>query len=543
MRKKIRVVPILALLIVSFFWVARSAFALRAPLLHDITVQNAAVTAEVTKGQTSLDSFVPRVFKGNLRALGCNVGPLGCLEDDGTGKLAPQANFIEGVTKAIAYVYEAKPAGTATYVADVLKDMRINIAQPAYAQGLGFSALSPILEVWKIFRNVAYFSFVIIFLVIGFMIMFRQQIGGQTVVTAQQAIPKIIIALLLVTFSYAIAGLMIDAMYLIMYLLAGLFDAPGLIQGNVFEVAGKLISDNTAGTAANNVASFVFQTLGQGVVGAIGGIISGLTIAVVVLLVIAFNAFRLFMALLRVYIEIILSIAFAPVILMMSALPGNKAFATWIKGLFFNLMVFPAILLLLIIFKRLADVSGDTSTFTGTGFLPPYLAGAASAGTIPFLAGLALILALPEAVDAIKKLGGSGGGPFGGLIQAGFKNMTRTADTAVPLSFAAAGAARGGVEAGQRIYKSRAGYTTPEGRPMVGRIAGDLFRGFDTKKLNPDGTPIRVGGITPRASSYFRTGQNVRRTAENVMTGKVLDANNIQQMLLNLERREATKKP
>jgi hypothetical protein len=41
------------------------------------------------------------------------------------------------------------------------------------------------------------------------MIMFRTKVG-QAAITAQQAIPNVVIAMLAVTFSYAIAGLMID---------------------------------------------------------------------------------------------------------------------------------------------------------------------------------------------------------------------------------------------------------------------------------------------------------------------------------------------
>src|SRR5690606_25281628 len=97
--------------------------------------------------------------------------------------------------------------------------------------GLGFSSLDPILDTWKAFRNVAYLFYVIMFLVIGFMIMFRQKISSQAVVTAQQALPKIIISLIAVTFSYALAGLMIDAMYLIMYLIVGLFPSQTFENG------------------------------------------------------------------------------------------------------------------------------------------------------------------------------------------------------------------------------------------------------------------------------------------------------------------------
>jgi hypothetical protein len=70
--------------------------------------------------------------------------------------------------------------------------------------------LSGVDVLWGRVRNIAYVMFVIIMIVIGFMIMFRSKIGGQTMVTIGNAIPNVIIALVLVTFSFAIAGLIID---------------------------------------------------------------------------------------------------------------------------------------------------------------------------------------------------------------------------------------------------------------------------------------------------------------------------------------------
>ena len=59
-------------------------------------------------------------------------------------------------------------------------------------------------------------------IVIGFMVMFRRKIDPKTVITVQNALPKIVLALLLVTFSYAIAAFMIDLMYLVMAIIINL---------------------------------------------------------------------------------------------------------------------------------------------------------------------------------------------------------------------------------------------------------------------------------------------------------------------------------
>jgi hypothetical protein len=48
-------------------------------------------------------------------------------------------------------------------------------------------------------------------IVIGFMIMFRTKLGSQTIVTVGNALPQIILGLILTTFSFSIVGLMLDA--------------------------------------------------------------------------------------------------------------------------------------------------------------------------------------------------------------------------------------------------------------------------------------------------------------------------------------------
>src|SRR5579885_1886793 len=83
--------------------------------------------------------------------------------------------------------------------------------------GYGICSLQPILTIWVASRNIAYFLFVFAFMLIGLGIMLRLHIDPRTVMTVQNQIPRIIICILLITFSYAIAGLMIDAMWVVTY--------------------------------------------------------------------------------------------------------------------------------------------------------------------------------------------------------------------------------------------------------------------------------------------------------------------------------------
>jgi hypothetical protein len=189
------------------------------------------------------------------------------------------------------------------------------LAKPSLAastsKDLGFNSISPLTNVWLTARNVAYLFFVLIFLIIGIGIMLRIHIDPRTVMTIQNQIPKIIIAIVLVTFSFAIAGLLIDLMYVISYLLLNIiassdttlkaagvnaaasfafrmisstnpFDAAnvatsGLGSGNPFPLQGLAdIAAQPAGLVTGLVASMFNNTVGQTVTSVIGAIIGGL---------------------------------------------------------------------------------------------------------------------------------------------------------------------------------------------------------------------------------------------------------------------------
>lgn len=125
------------------------------------------------------------------------------------------------------------PASGIDYIAQVKDNF---LGKPAYAQGVGFNGLQFLLPLWRGFRNAVYVLASIIFVVIGLMIMLRVKISPQAVVTVQSAIPQLITTLILVTFSYAIAGLVIDISNFIQALVVALlFSVKGVpISGNLF---------------------------------------------------------------------------------------------------------------------------------------------------------------------------------------------------------------------------------------------------------------------------------------------------------------------
>ncbi len=101
--------------------------------------------------------------------------------------------------------------------------VNILLGKPVYAND-GFNQLKGIQPLWKLFRNTIYTLISIVFVIMGLLIMLRVKISPQATITIQNSIPKIIISLILVTFSYAISGLIIDFSYLFQAIILSIID-------------------------------------------------------------------------------------------------------------------------------------------------------------------------------------------------------------------------------------------------------------------------------------------------------------------------------
>jgi hypothetical protein len=340
----------------------------------------------------------------------------------------------------IAYMYDNPPASGIQYIASSLHNF--SLGKSAYAQGIGFSGLQPLQPLWRAFRNLSYIVLVIVMVVIGFMIMFRMKLNAQTSISIQNALPNIIVTLILITFSYAIAGLLIDLMYFLINLIVVVFVNAGLGQhiagiigigepaamnvtkyqefytnanlwdllrsvvnresltalpsalmfsgaGNLFERIG------TAQTVAGNIAQF-FGLGAAGIVSFVGGALLSVLIALGLLFIFV----RLFFMFLNSYIQILLSIILAPLQLLVGAVPGQNAFKNWFMGLVGNLIIFPSAVALFMlnmticvmaIKESVADPSSG-ATIAGTDlWIPPFLFGRVQGSNVDASAPIALI--------------------------------------------------------------------------------------------------------------------------------------------------------
>lgn len=212
-----------------------------------LTSQASAQTATPTASTTNINSTVPNnlhnwtqnVMVEVMLALTCQLVGIDpttpdkqCLGmDQETGKIGflPAGNAekgeiggaIGGMTNMISFLY-TPPIHTSDYFQNLAQNF--GVTKKTYAQevGTGFDGLKPLLSLWTVFRNIVYLVFVIVFIIIGMAVMLRVKIDPRTVMTIQNQIPKIIVGILLVTFSFAIAGFLIDLMWVFIHLIFGL---------------------------------------------------------------------------------------------------------------------------------------------------------------------------------------------------------------------------------------------------------------------------------------------------------------------------------
>ena len=374
-------------------------------------------------------------------------------------------NSLIGMADKAFTVVGTLPVSGVGQVEAGLETIGLSPIQKVNAQGYGYASLEPLMAGWRIFRNIAYVFFTVIILVVGIMILFQQKFDGSLVLTVQKAIPGIILSLIMVTFSYAIVGFLIDAMYLLMFLFSGLFagtnglDADKLMNQNILTIGGTMMWDGVgslwslfgniiSGDSAKNlgnggpggIASFiVFDII---LYGLIGGLLNFIFM-IVLIIVILINIWKLFVVLLKSYVLLILNTLFAPILLMLGAIPGNQGVKKWFNAIIGNLSAFVAVFVIMVVYFFIKEL-GNTTAGTGHLFVPPYVVGGIADGSgINFtsvamsILGLGIIITLPELVEKVRQKMGANSGFLG--------EMAKVAGGKVASSLPAAGSVIGGV--------------------------------------------------------------------------------------------------
>ncbi len=360
------------------------------------------------------------------------------------------------MSNLIIIPYANPPASGIAWVSDGLQKAGF-IPKTMAAEGIGFAAIKPFSNLWKIFRDLSYMLLVIVLIAIGFMIMFRAKINPQTVISVENALPKIVISLILITFSFAIAGFMIDMMYVLIILIISILskntdvhidvqtyqnallngDLKFLFSklGNIWGIGDALLSFMpTFGIIIFNVITGIVLYFVLGLIPGVGPILTGnvadgawgkwseallalvsawprmliagalgffvvpLLISIFVWFTVVFLFFRITFLLFKSYVEIILFIIFAPILLLFEAIPGKNAFSWWLKNLLGDLISFP----LVVLFMMIATILIESSSNGGNVWNPPLLPqmGSAQFGT---LIGIGVMFLIPDFIKLIKE--------------------------------------------------------------------------------------------------------------------------------------------
>lgn len=369
------------------------------------------------------------------------------------GVLGSTASLIDAL-------YANPPISTSEYFASV--GQGLGIIKEARAQGVvgsGQQVLSPIISLWQVSRNIAYLIMIIVFVIIGVMVIFRQKINPQTVITAQAALPGLVLGLILITFSYFFASLITDTAFISINLVGSYFAAAqgnppqnllADISGkNIVEIFSKFIGTTDYRDAIANVVTTVFNNVGPSaqnfirwaagimafqqanmighafpiigdLVGIIVGLVAGGVVAADAAPIIAFflqwalvgillySMIKLLLRLVNSYLNIIFLTITAPFHFLAAALPGRQSIATaWIMNMLSHILAFPAVLAVLyfvaFLLKRNTppfNISDQAQLISNTT-LP--LLGGLNVGFVNYLLAFGALSAVPAIPDVISR--------------------------------------------------------------------------------------------------------------------------------------------
>src|SRR3989338_4257617 len=258
----------------------------------------------------------------------CTLGMLDNKSARGSGSVLAIATVMGNAVQQ----KDVLPINLALFFRDEIKDVPI-VGNRVYAAGATYDIPleTMVLELWKLARNASYAILSIIMIVIGMMIMVRKKVNPQLIVTVENAIPRVILGVFLITFSYPIGATFI-----------------ALIE------PFKRLGDGILGQAASNLGNPSFSGVGSGIVtivavlmlfSAIAAIVSaggaaalvtaGIGVGVVIILLIVLYFIVLMVAFfkaLMIMIRMVMATITSPFTFAVGSIPGKEQMITdWFK--------------------------------------------------------------------------------------------------------------------------------------------------------------------------------------------------------------------
>ncbi len=433
----------------------------------------AAILCQLT-GIDPIDPSLPCLgINPETRKLGYNTA---AQPNQDTGR----AGGLLGVSSdMIAVLY--KPVVTTDIYNQYLAD-NFGIVKRAHAQerSYGFEGLRPVFNLWISVRNIAYILLVLAFTMIGVGIMLRVKIDPRTVMSIQNQVPKAIIAIVLITFSYAMSAFLIDLMWVTTY--AGVnmiansspaaknIDTGGAPPGNTLSTKGTRqlleiplvyvnnifhtgsaagdnpgifhITDKVSGTIGNTLHIISKDLFGldsgdkcfkwgkklgfipaspnfnfTACLAGVFGWIASVIATLIIFIVLIIALFKIWFNLLKAYIYTLLYVIVSPIMIVFGLLPSKPmGFENWLRRFFVNIAVFPLTAFLLVGARVLMDVYDRAAT--ANQFIPP-LVGHNTALNFGSLLAFGAILITPHIQTILQEKMGVKGIGSPGLVAAG----------------------------------------------------------------------------------------------------------------------------
>ncbi len=330
------------------------------------------------------------------------------------------------------------------------------IIKPAYAQSTGFENLTALMNLWKKVRDLTYTGFVLIFVLIGIGVMLRVKLDPRTVMTLENQIPKVVIYIMLITFSYAIVGLAIDMMWVTTYTGINIISGDTLCEdgGTLAAKGTSLVLDNPLHYVNNTLGcpwganKTTTLELGWNVGRSIGEIVSrmllsvfgidpgsldgkcsivfngivtcakrainsfianiiGALVALVIVIAILVQLGRVWLMLIKSYIYILLYTILGPIWIIAGLLPNNTnfGFTQWMRRIIFSLSLYPlTIFLFLLAVALVSDPSINQPNVSGGAFVPPLVANPTLSNNMGYILALGVILITPEVINMAREM-------------------------------------------------------------------------------------------------------------------------------------------
>jgi len=221
--KKVLLVVIVFFAVIALFshFISKDKIALTSSNHTDPILENRKEIYKVINdkelNKTTQGKLAIFMYKGMM----CSMMGEACTDNPADADKNYRKSFLGFVSNLIVLPFANPPASGIAWTYSGLANAGF-VPKTLAAEGIGMGSIQPFAKIWKIFRDVTYLLLVVILIAIGFMVMFRTKINPQTVISVENSLPKIIIALILITFSFAIAGFMIDLMYILIAIITSI---------------------------------------------------------------------------------------------------------------------------------------------------------------------------------------------------------------------------------------------------------------------------------------------------------------------------------